>query len=66
MQLGHSRRMDDIDYLQRRELQERAAAKRATSPAARAAHQELAMIYSALIVAVRRQRRIPVRELAAA
>jgi hypothetical protein len=50
--------MDDIEYLQRRERQERAAAKRAASLAARAAHQELAQIYAALIVAVRRQRRL--------
>jgi hypothetical protein len=41
--------MDDIEYLQRREWQERAAAKRATAPAARAAHQELAEFYSTLI-----------------
>jgi len=34
--------MDDIEYLRRRERQERTAAKRATDPAARAAHQELA------------------------
>jgi hypothetical protein len=58
--------MDDIEYLQRRERQERAAAKRAASLAARAAHQELAQIYAAMIIAVRRQRRIPVHELQAA
>jgi len=58
--------MDDIEYFERRERQERAAAKRAESPAARAAHQELAQIYAALMVAVRRQRRIPASVLAAA
>jgi hypothetical protein len=41
--------MDDIDYLQRRERQERAAAKRALSPSARAAHQEMAQHYAELI-----------------
>jgi hypothetical protein len=50
--------MDDIEYLHRREHQERAAAKRAASLAARAAHQELAQIFAALIVAVRRQRMV--------
>lgn len=59
-------RMDDIEYLQRREMQERAAAKRATSLAARAAHQELAQIYAAMTVTVRRQRRLPNSELQAA
>lgn len=38
--------MDDIEYLRRRERQERAAAKRAIGPAARAAHQELAQLYA--------------------
>jgi hypothetical protein len=58
--------MDDIEYLQRREMQERAAAKRATSVSARAAHQELAQIYAAMIRTLQRQRRIPVVELLAA
>ena len=43
------RLMDDIEYLRRRERQERAAAKRAKAPAARAAHQELAQIYATKI-----------------
>lgn len=38
--------MIDTDYLQRRERQERAAAKRAGSLAARLAHQELAEYYA--------------------
>ena len=42
--------MDDLDYLQRRERQERAAAKRAAGVAARQAHQELALRYSVLII----------------
>ena len=41
--------MDDLDYLQRRERQERAAAKRAATFAARHAHQEMALRYSVLI-----------------
>ena len=40
--------MDDIEYLRRRERQERAAAKHATGPAARA-HQELAELYATRI-----------------
>ena len=42
-------RMDDIEYLRRRERQERAAAKRALAPAARAIHQELALLYATRI-----------------
>ena len=42
--------MDDLDYLQRRERQERAAAKRAAGLAARQAHQELALRYSVMIM----------------
>jgi hypothetical protein len=42
--------MDDIEYLSLRERQERAAAKRAMGPAARAAHQELAQLYATKIV----------------
>ena len=38
--------MDDIEYLRRRERQERAAAKRAHGMAARAVHQELAELYA--------------------
>ena len=38
--------MDDIEYLCRRERQERAAAKRADVPSARAIHQELAELYA--------------------
>jgi len=41
--------MDEIEYLRRREQQERAAAKRAASVAARAAHQELAQRYAELL-----------------
>jgi len=41
--------MDDIEYLRRRERQERSAAKRARSPAARAVHQELAELYTTRI-----------------
>jgi hypothetical protein len=43
--------MDDIEYLRRRERQERAAAKRAASLSARLAHQEMAQRYAALIAA---------------
>jgi hypothetical protein len=46
---GKCRRMDDLDYLQRRERHERAAAKRAPSLAARLAHQEMAQRYAELI-----------------
>jgi hypothetical protein len=35
------------DYLYRREMAERAAAKRSSQPLARAAHQELAQLYAA-------------------
>jgi len=42
-------RMDDIEYLHRRERQERAAAKRAPTLAARFAHQEMAQYYAELI-----------------
>ena len=35
------------DYFHKRELMERAAAKRATSPEARRVHQELAQAYAA-------------------
>jgi hypothetical protein len=41
--------MDDVDYLQRRERQERAAAKRAPTLAARLAHQQMAQHYAELI-----------------
>jgi len=41
--------MDNIEYLRRRERQERAAAKRAASLAARLAHQEMALRYAALL-----------------
>lgn len=37
------------DYFRRRELDERAAAKRAATQAARRAHQELAQGYAALL-----------------
>jgi hypothetical protein len=40
---------DQIDYARRREVQERAAAKQASSLAARRAHQELARLYAQLI-----------------
>ena len=41
--------MDDIEYLRRRERQERAAAKRAKAPSARAIHQEMAELYATRI-----------------
>ncbi len=47
---GNKSRMDDLDYLQRRERQERAAAKRAATFAARQAHQEMALRYSVMII----------------
>ena len=50
--------MDDLDYLQRRERQERAAAKRAVDLAARQAHQELALCYSVLIIRLLAQPRL--------
>ena len=40
---------DSIDYFRRRELAERAAAKSATTIAARGLHQELAQSYSDLL-----------------
>jgi len=46
---GKCRRMDELDYLQRRERQERAAAKRAPTLAARLAHQAMAQHYAELI-----------------
>ena len=41
--------LDQLDYVRRREVQERAAAKQASSLAARRAHQELALFYAELI-----------------
>jgi len=38
----------DEDYLRRREKAERAAAKKASSPAARRIHQDLAQAYAGL------------------
>jgi hypothetical protein len=40
---------DQIAYVRRREVQERAAAKQASSLAARRAHQELARLYAQLV-----------------
>ena len=40
---------DEISYFRRRELQERAAAKSATSLAARRVHQQLAQFYAAML-----------------
>jgi hypothetical protein len=40
---------EEIDYVRRREVQERAAAKRASTIAARRAHQELARLYAQLV-----------------
>lgn len=54
--------MGDMDYLQRREHQERAAAKRAATLAARLAHQEMAQHYAELIG----QRSVAARDLRAA
>lgn len=48
-----------VDYLERRERCERAAAKRAASIHARRAHQELARYYCALIMAAERARGSP-------
>jgi len=39
---------DQIAYVRRREAEERAAAKRASTLAARRAHQELALLYAEL------------------
>lgn len=39
---------DHLDYVRRREVQERAAAKQASSLGARRAHQELAQLYAQL------------------
>lgn len=39
---------DEMDYVRRREAQERAAAKQASTLAARRAHQELAQLYAQL------------------
>jgi hypothetical protein len=39
---------DHMAYVRRREAEERAAAKRASSLAARRAHQELALLYAEL------------------
>ena len=38
--------LDSIDYARRREAQERAAAKRAETVAARRVHQQLAQMYA--------------------
>ena len=40
---------DDLDYVRRREAQERAAAKQAQTLAARLAHQELAQRFAELM-----------------
>jgi hypothetical protein len=40
---------EEREYFRRREWQERAAAKKARSPAARLAHQELAEHYAAIV-----------------
>lgn len=40
---------EETDYLRRREAQERAAAKRASTLAARRAHQQLAERYAAFL-----------------
>lgn len=39
---------DQVDYVRRREAQERTAAKQALTLAARRAHQELAQLYAQL------------------
>lgn len=39
---------DQLEFYQRRERQERAAAKHASSLAARRAHQQLAILYASL------------------
>jgi len=38
--------LDSVDYARRREAQERAAAKRAETAAARRVHQQLAQMYA--------------------
>lgn len=43
---------DSVDYFRRRERVERAAAKKASSEAARRVHQELAQNYAALLRSV--------------
>ena len=58
--------MDDIEYLRRRERQERAAAKRSPSLAARLAHQELAQRYAVLIEQASGQNSLLMAELRAA
>jgi len=44
---------DSLDYFRRRELAERAAAKRAASSNARRVHQEMAQCYAAMLDSVR-------------
>jgi hypothetical protein len=46
----------NFDYFEQRERAERAAAKRATSDAARRAHQELAQLYSGKRISAPEQR----------
>lgn len=58
--------MDDVEYVRRRERQERAAAKRAASLAARLAHQEMALHYAALLATMCWQPSLLAAELQAA
>lgn len=46
--MSSSLKLIEIDYIRRREAQERAAAKRAETVAAKRAHQELAQLYARL------------------
>lgn len=48
MRMSSSLKLIEIDYIRRREAQERAAAKRAETVAAKRAHQELAQLYAQL------------------
>ena len=43
------RKNEQMAYIRRREAEERAAAKRASTLAARRAHQELALLYAELV-----------------
>ena len=43
---------DEIQYFRRREMQERAAAKRASNVSARRVHQQMAEGYAALLAGV--------------
>ena len=48
MSMTSGLKLIEIDYIRRREAQERAAAKRAQTLAAKRVHQELAQLYAQL------------------